>query len=270
MLCLLIAAVLDGYLRKRFFGLVPGPAGAVWVHRWCRRIVYALGVSCTIDGPVPHADAGSVAVVSNHLSYLDILVYSATRPFVMVAKSEVRDWPLIGWITAQAGTIYVQRAEVKGGRTQTYAQVNALMAEAFRSGLPVLFFPEGTTSDGNQGVLPFRRGLFHSVIHDRVPIKTAAVAYSLDEPDEHTSVAHHVCFWGDMEFAPHLFRCLGVIGLNAHVCFGEAQIEGNDRFVLSSQAREQVSELYSGLVSMAGARDARREQSVSLEYDLTR
>ena len=115
------------------------------------------------------------AVVSNHLSYLDILLYSSVQPFVMVAKTEVRGWPLLGWLTAQAGTVYVER----GGGPKTYPAVNAAMAEAYRSGLPVLFFPEGTTTDGAE-VLPFRRGLFHSVLNGGVALRTAALRYSLD------------------------------------------------------------------------------------------
>jgi len=82
-------------------------------------------------------------------------------------------------MTAQAGTVYVQRADVKGGKTQTHAEVNAMMAEAFAGGLPVMFFPEGTTTDGGE-ILAFRRGLYHSVINGGVPMKTAAVSYSLE------------------------------------------------------------------------------------------
>ena len=166
---LLTLACIDGQIRRLFFGLKKGPAGAVWVHGWSKRIVRALNIACTVGGPLPECGEGrSMAVVSNHLSYLDILISSAVRPFVMVAKSEVRGWPLLGWITAQAGTVYVQRADVKGSRTQTHAEVNAMMAEAFRSGLPVLFYPEGTTTDG-ESVLPFRRGLFHSVLFANAP-----------------------------------------------------------------------------------------------------
>jgi 1-acyl-sn-glycerol-3-phosphate acyltransferase len=260
---LLSAAYVDGQTRKLFFGLRPGPAGAIWVHRWCRRIVRSLAIGCTIDGPIPVAAERSLAVVANHLSYLDILICSAARPFIMVAKSEVRHWPLIGWITAQAGTIYVQRADVKGGRTQTHEQVNAAMAEAFRSGLPVLFFPEGTTTDGQQGVLPFRRGLFHSVIRGNVPIKAAAVVYSLDMADPGTSIARHVCFWGEMEFAPHLFRCLGVRGLQVHLRFGEEEIEGADRFALAREARENVLTLYSELMRSAAAATVQRDARAS-------
>jgi 1-acyl-sn-glycerol-3-phosphate acyltransferase len=162
-------------------------------------------------------------VVSNHLSYLDILLYSSVQPFVMVAKTEVRGWPLLGWLTAKAGTVYVER----GGGPKTYPAVNAAMAEAYRSGLPVLFFPEGTTTDG-AGVLPFRRGLFHSVLNGGVALRTAALRYSLDphEVNGDATVGEDVCWWGDMEFTPHMFRFLGLRGLSAQIRFGEGSSSG--------------------------------------------
>jgi len=165
---LLVAAVVDCWVRRPKVGA----EGAVWIHGWCRRIVRVLGLRCSVEGRVPSGGA----VVSNHLSYLDILLYSSVQPFVMVAKTEVRGWLLLGWLTAQAGTVYVER----GGGPRTYPGVNAAMAEAYRSGLPVLFFPEGTTTDGG-GVLPFRRGLFHSVLNGGVALRTAALRYTLDQ-----------------------------------------------------------------------------------------
>jgi 1-acyl-sn-glycerol-3-phosphate acyltransferase len=164
---LLVAAVIDYRIRRPKWGA----EGAVWIHGWCGRIVRVLGFRCEVEGRIP----ASGAVVSNHLSYLDILLYSSVQPFVMVAKTEVRGWPLLGWLTAQAGTVYVER----GGGPKTYPAVNAAMAEAYRSGLPVLFFPEGTTTDG-ASVLPFRRGLFHSVLNNGVSLRTAALRYTLE------------------------------------------------------------------------------------------
>jgi len=243
---LLLATCVDGHIRKLFFGLRPGPKGAVWVHRWCRRIVRALGVVCEVEGRPPIVTKHGLAVVSNHLSYLDILIYSAVTPFVMVAKSEVRSWPLLGWITAQAGTVYVQRSDLKGGRTQTHAQVNAAMREAFRSGLPVLFFPEGTTTDGSE-ILPFRRGLYHSVLADDIPMTTAALAYALDEPNPGATVANDVCYWGDMVFAPHLFHCLGLHGLRTRIRFDSTRVEGDDRFALAIHSRQSIVALYTDL-----------------------
>lgn len=235
LLLLLLTATVDGRFISR-----PkwGAEGAVWIHRWCRRIVRAMGIEYTVEGVPPE----NGAVVSNHLSYVDVMVYSAIRPFVMVAKREVRDWPLLGWLTAQAGTVYVRRSEdaAANDERQSHAQVNALMAEAYASGLPVLFFPEGTTTDGS-AVLPFRRGLFHSVLHGGVALRTAALRLDAGEGE-----ATDVCFVGDALLAPHLFRLLGLRKISATVRFGDV-VTGKDRFALAAGARAEVVEMYEDL-----------------------
>lgn len=243
---LLLAAVVDGQVRKWLGWMTPGPDGAVWVHRWCRRIVRAAGIEVEISGPVPDNGGRMLAVVSNHLSYLDVLLYSATRPFIMVSKVEVRGWPVIGWITAQAGTIYVQRRDVKGGQTQTHAQVNAWMAEAYRSGLPVMFYPEGTTTDGSE-ILEFRRGLYNSVVYDQVPVKVAAIGYEFTKPNPGSTIGEDVCFVGDADFGPHLLGFLGLQGVKAKIRFGEDVVPGDDRFQLARNSRAVMVELYNSL-----------------------
>jgi 1-acyl-sn-glycerol-3-phosphate acyltransferase len=156
----------------------------------------------------------------------------------------VRRWPLLGWLTAQAGTVYVER----GGGPRVYQAVNAAMAEAYRSGLPVLFFPEGTTTNG-AGALPFRRGLFHSVLNNGVALRTSALQYALEEHavNGNATVGNDVCWWGDMTFVPHMFRLLGLKGLRARVRFGDEVVERADRFVLSETAQESVAEMYGEL-----------------------
>ncbi len=253
---LLVVATVDGRLRHAFGLLHVGAEGAVWIHGWCRRIVRCLGLVCVVEGELPgqlaERGAGFEAVVCNHLSYVDILLMSAVRPFVMVAKTEVKGWPLLGWLTAQAGTVYVDR----GGKPETYPAVNAAMAEAYRSGLPVLFFPEGTTTDGSE-VLPFRRGLFHSVLRDDVQVRTAALAYAMDDADGQATVANDVCWWGDAEFVPHLVTFMGLRGVRASVRFGGV-VEGADRFALAENGRAAVAEMYEGL---GGLRPAHRAEA---------
>jgi 1-acyl-sn-glycerol-3-phosphate acyltransferase len=211
-------------------------AGAETIHRYCRRIVRALGIWWTFEGDLPQRGA----IVSNHLSYLDILLYSSIQPFVMVAKSEVRHWPGIGWLTKQAGTVYV----VRGGDPSTYPEVNRAMAEAYRSGIPVLFFPEGTTTNGAE-VLPFKRGLFHSVLNEAVPLHTAALNYVIENGDG--SVADDVCWWGDATLLPHITRLAAMKSVRAKVRFGAAIQERQDRFVLSETAHGIISEMYTEL-----------------------
>jgi lyso-ornithine lipid O-acyltransferase len=261
---LLLAATLDGRLRHMLGLLHDGPEGAIWIHVWCRRIMRCLKIQCTVEGPLPGGVSSCgrfEAVVCNHLSYIDILLMSAARPFVMAAKTEVRSWPLLGWLTAQAGTVYVER----GGKPETYPAVNAAMAQAYRSGLPVLFFPEGTTTDGSE-VLPFRRGLFHSVLRDSVTVRTAALKYQLDEQGAEATVANEVCWWGDAEFVPHLFRLMGLRGLRATVRFGNV-VDGTNRFALSENVHAEVSVMVQDLadnsgVALAGVNRRRHESSL--------
>jgi 1-acyl-sn-glycerol-3-phosphate acyltransferase len=241
---LLLALAIDFLLRP-----VDRPAQAAWrIHCYCKRIVRALGVRWSTEGaPIPRG-----AVISNHLSYLDVLVFAAAHPFIMVAKSEVRDWPGIGWLTRKAGTVYV----VRGGGPATYPDVNRAMAGAYRSGFPVLFFPEGTTSDGSE-VLPFRRGLFHSVLNEGVELQAAALHYASRDPG--ISVANDVCWWGDALLLPHIWRLAKARSVQASLRFGPAVSEREDRFVLSKSARREIAAMYGELTLAAGAMERVQE-----------
>ena len=234
LVAMLLAATVDLWIKRPKYGA----GGAIWIHGWCRRIVSVMGIKVTVTGRLP----GSGAVVSNHLSYLDILLYSATRPFIMVAKSEIKRWPLLGRLTAQAGTVYVDR----GGGPPTYPAVNRAMAEAYQRGLPVLFFPEGTTTNG-QEVLLFRRGLFHSVLNNGTELRTATLRLSISGDNGGATVADDVCWWGDAYFGPHLFKCLGLKGLAAQIDFNDIPVEGVDRFELAERARNRVAQRYERL-----------------------
>jgi 1-acyl-sn-glycerol-3-phosphate acyltransferase len=244
---LLVWLAMDLFVRP----VKDAAAGAERIHRYCARIVRALGVTWSVSG----ATLAMGAVVSNHLSYLDILLFSAARPFVMVSKSEVSGWPLIGWLIRQAGTVFV----VRGGGPATYPAVNQAMARAFRSGLPVLFFPEGTTTDGSC-VLPFRRGLFHSVLNEGVPLQAAAIHYSNDD----------VCWWGDALLVPHLLRLAAMDGVHAQLRFGEAVTDRRDRFELSESAREQVMQILAELDGRALSTANEAELTEALEDLLDR
>jgi 1-acyl-sn-glycerol-3-phosphate acyltransferase len=128
----------------------------------------------------------------------------------------------------------------------------------------VLFFPEGTTTDG-AGILPFRRGLYNSVVYDQVPMKVAALAISLDEANPGKTVGEDVCFVGDAQFAPHLFGCLGLRGVHAHVAFSDEFVAGKDRFELAIESRERVLALHERLSARIAAE---REQQVAMDAEV--
>jgi lyso-ornithine lipid O-acyltransferase len=187
-------------------GRVPAARRALWLHASCARIARRLALAPSVN----HAQAGDGAglTVSNHLTYLDILVYGAVRPFLFVAKSEVRRWPLLGTLASLGGTIFVDR-----DRGLQVADATLEIEQALRAGISVLLFPEGTSSDGSS-VLPFRSPLFDPAIRAGASVTAAAVRYHAADATE-----DQVTYWGDMVFLPHLFRTLCVRGLTAEIGF---------------------------------------------------
>jgi 1-acyl-sn-glycerol-3-phosphate acyltransferase len=115
----------------------------------------------------------------------------------------------------------------------------------------VLFYPEGTTTSGDV-VLPFRRGLFNSVCYNEVPLKTAALAYEMDASNVGCTVGEDICFVGDAEFGPHLFRALGLKGVTVRVRFGAETVPGEDRFELAMNARDSVCALFEKISGVRG------------------
>jgi 1-acyl-sn-glycerol-3-phosphate acyltransferase len=207
-------------------GRVPPARRAAWLHASCARIARRLALAPSVRDV--HVGDGSGLTVSNHLTYLDILVYGAARPFLFVAKSEVRRWPLLGTLASFGGTIFVDR-----GRSLQVADATREMEQALRAGIPVLLFPEGTSSDGSS-VLPFRSPLFDPAIRAGASITAAAVRYRAVDATE-----DQVTYWGDMVFLPHLFRTLSVRGLTAEIGF-ESPCRFPDRKCAAREAWRQV------------------------------
>ena len=185
-------------------GQVSTARRAEWLHASCARIARRLSIVPDVSG----TPEGSSLIVSNHLTYLDILVYGAVRPFVFVAKSEVRRWPLLGTLASLGGTIFVDR-----DRSLQAAQASQQIAQALKDGLAVLLFPEGTSSDGRE-VLPFRSTLFEPAIRTGARVTAAAVRYQAAD-----AIESQVTYWGEMVFLPHLFPTLCVRGLAAEIRF---------------------------------------------------
>jgi lyso-ornithine lipid O-acyltransferase len=207
-------------------GRVPAAHRATWLHASCVRIARRLALAPSVRHPQSGDRAG--LTVSNHLTYLDILVYGAARPFLFVAKSEVRRWPLFGTLASLGGTIFVER-----GRSLQVADASREIEQALRAGIPVLLFPEGTSSDGSS-VLPFRSPLFDPAIRAGASVTAAAVRYHAAATTE-----DQLAYWGDMVFLPHLFRTLCVRELTAEIDFDSPR-RFQDRKCAARESWQQV------------------------------
>jgi 1-acyl-sn-glycerol-3-phosphate acyltransferase len=164
----------------------------------CRSAFRILGMKVTIKG-APMAARG--AVVANHTSWLDIFALNAAKRIYFVSKSEVANWPGIGWLARATGTVFIERNPAKA-KAQTELFEARLLA-----GHKLLFFPEGTSTDGQQ-ILPFKTTLFQAFfapnLKDEIHVQPVAVIYTAPKGTDRRFYG----WWGSMEFGTHLFATL--------------------------------------------------------------
>jgi 1-acyl-sn-glycerol-3-phosphate acyltransferase len=180
-------------------------------------------------------------VITNHLSYLDIVLHGALRPCVFVSAIETRKMPLIGWISMMAGTVYVTRGG--GGSAEKAAEG---MAKGFRDGLPVVFFPEGGTFIGDEPVMAFHSGLLAQALEAGATVTPGFIRYELTERDLAAGRSPRMdVHWSTQTLLEHLWNFLGLHGVKARVTFAEEPIAFSpaayvDRKVAAAEAREAV------------------------------
>ena len=206
-------------------------------------VLRRLGFGLCVFGEPPQ----SGLIASNHLSYLDILFYGATVPCVFVAKTEVRSWPLLGLLAALGGTVFIQR-----GSTARAAEAAVRLEKLLASGVIVLVFPEGTSTDGAT-VLRFYPSMFEPAIRAAAPVTAAAIAYSAGQD----AAEKDLCYYGDISFAPHLLGTLQLPELVATMRFASPGRIYSDRKQAAAQVREKVVELRAN----AGLQDVAQNQS---------
>lgn len=200
---------------------------AKWVQRCSRRFLKSLGITYAVEGkPVSRG-----LVVSNHLSYLDILVISAEMPCFFVAKIEIGGWPFFGRAARCGGTIFVDRGSLESAQS-----VAVQMAERLKLpiSVPVLLFPEGTSTDGND-VLRFHSRLIDPATSLGVPITPAAVRYRIHDG----TPERELCWYGDETFVNHIWKVLGVSGFEAELRFGEPRVY-TDRRVAADTTHDLI------------------------------
>lgn len=164
----------------------------------CRNAFRVLGIGFSTHGNLMTQRG---AVVANHTSWLDIFALNAKKRIYFVSKAEVAGWPGIGWLARATGTVFIERNPARA-KEQTELFEARLMA-----GHKLLFFPEGTSTDGMR-VLPFKTTLFQSFFGDHLRetcyIQPVSAVFHAPKGAE----ARFYGWWGDMEFGPHLLKTL--------------------------------------------------------------
>lgn len=169
-------------------------------------------------------------VCSNHLTYLDILVYAAAMPCVFVSKREVRAWPAFGALARSGGTIFVDRQSRTGSE-----EVSRQIGAALEAGVVVLLFPEGTSTDGS-AVHRFHPTLLEAALQLQAEMTAAAIGYRVRGEEERV-----MCWYGDASFLPHLLRTLGRRGIVAEVEFFPERNAYPDRKSAALELHDKVN-----------------------------
>jgi 1-acyl-sn-glycerol-3-phosphate acyltransferase len=172
-------------------------------------------------------------MVCNHLTYIDIIVLSAKAPTVFVAKLEVRRWPIVGWLCACGGTLFINRQ-----KRSDVKRLGAELEPVVSNHLVVCIFPEGTSSDGSE-VLPFHSSLLAPATEQNWTVTPACVGYSIEDG----SVADEICYWREMVFVPHLLNLLSKKRIDARVAYGPPAPPDMERKDMAKLLHSEVSEL---------------------------
>jgi 1-acyl-sn-glycerol-3-phosphate acyltransferase len=164
----------------------------------CRAAFLIMGIAYRVEG-TQMRERG--AVVANHASWLDIFALNAGKRVYFVSKAEVARWPGIGWLARATGTVFITRDPREAKAQQ------ALFEARLKAGHKLLFFPEGTSTDG-QRILPFKSTLFGAFFaHDLagiLSVQPVTVVYEAPEGQDPRFYA----WWGDMDFGAHLLKVL--------------------------------------------------------------
>ncbi|WP_423198204.1 MULTISPECIES: lysophospholipid acyltransferase family protein [unclassified Cupriavidus] len=218
------------------------------IRAWSLKMLAICGVEFELDDRRASKTLPPGAMlVSNHISWLDIYVIHCWEPTRFVAKSEIRGWPVIGWLCDKTGTIFIERANKRDAH-----RVLHQIAGEMKKGDLVGVFPEGTTTDGSK-VLPFHANLLQAPVSEGIPVQPVGLSY-IDAATGETAIAP--AYIDDITLLQCLDSILRAPKIKARLTIGEElRSEGLGRRELAETARAMVLDLCGGAATPAAVPD---------------
>ncbi|MGZ5028498.1 MAG: lysophospholipid acyltransferase family protein [Methylobacter sp.] len=193
--------------------------------RWLQKFSAILNLNIVKDGELAERRA---ILVSNHISWLDIIVIGQFLPAYFVAKSDISSWPVVGYLARQGGTIFIRRGDKQQVRT-TAEKMTWLLKQNSK----IVAFPEGTTTKGNE-VLHFHSSLFQPALLTKSAIQPVALQYQ-------GAAREQAPFVGDDGFVPHLLRMLALDNIEVKLSFLPViNSSGKNRHAVSLESRDMI------------------------------
>jgi len=207
--------------------LTPGLAKKIPIF-WHRFVLYIFGVKVHVHGEMNRSRP--LMIVSNHVSWADILVLGSMGELCFIAKSEVKTWPGINWLSRLQGTVFIDRERKRDVGVQADSIASRLI-----SGDAMVLFAEGTTGNGNT-LLPFKSALFGAPQMalgqsglDEIQIQPVTLAYNTLHGMPLGRYHQTLASWpGDLALTPHLLNFFLQGAFDVDVCFGETVLMRED------------------------------------------
>ncbi len=173
-------------------------------------------------------------IAANHVSWVDVFVVSSVRPTRFIAKSEIRDWPVAGWVAERAGTLFIRRE-----RRHDIARINDAVHDALQAGDCVGLFPEGMTTEGDR-LLRFHTSLFEPALANAARVHPAAIRYEHPEGGPCTAPA----YVGETTFMQSVARIVRERRVVVRVAFAAAiDPAGASRREVAAEAHARIATL---------------------------
>ncbi len=218
---------------------------------WSRQLLDILNIGIRTEGEWPVRGEGGCLVVANHVSWLDVFVLNIIYPSRFIAKAEVRNWPLIGWLCKRSNTIFIDRT-MRQDATSINQQISLLLEQGVCVGL----FPEGTTTDGQQ-VGHFHSALIQPAIDAGVMLCPIALRYQNENGNQSSAAT----FTGDMTLFQSIWYILRSPRFDALLVFTPTlATAGENRRVLARAAQAAISQ---GLQNVAAMRQVPEQETTS-------
>jgi 1-acyl-sn-glycerol-3-phosphate acyltransferase len=250
---------------RREFGQASHAEKSGHITQWAQEFLRIVRVDVRTVGSI--TTQGPLLVVANHISWLDILVLLAVQPVCFVSKSEIKTWPLIGWLATNVGTLYIERASRRDALRVVHHIAEALQAQHAEAAQQIIaVFPEGTTTDGST-VLPFHGNLIQSAISAHAAVQPVALHYADPATGAHSLAPAYV---DDDTLVSSVWRVLRTPSVQAQLTFTPVQhAQGRERRAWAADIRQAVVQALPHAAGTANGSDDKPANTTSSKATTT-